>query len=73
MTTYELLNGGYKWVSRFETPLIRTRYWTGERWVKQVSRFHGTASGDSRIKKVGRGHRGAKEKKGSNINVYLAW
>ena len=36
------LCGGYKWVSRFETPSIRTR-WTGERWVEQVSRLHVTA------------------------------
>ena len=41
--TDELLCGGYKWVSRFEAPCICTR-WTGERWVEQVSRLHGTAS-----------------------------
>ena len=33
--TDELLCGEYKWVSRFETPCICTR-WTGERWVEQV-------------------------------------
>jgi len=36
------LCGGYKRVSRFETPCIQTR-WTGERWVEQVSRIHDTA------------------------------
>jgi len=41
--TDELLCGGYKWVSWFETPCSCTR-WTGERWVEQVSRLHGTAS-----------------------------
>jgi len=37
----ELLCGGYKWVSRFEVLCIPTR-WTGEGWVEQISRFHGT-------------------------------
>ena len=32
-----------KWVSRFEEPCNSTR-WTGERWVEQMSRLHGTAS-----------------------------
>ena len=41
--TDELLRGRCKWVSRFEAPCIRTR-WTGERWVEQMSRLHGTAS-----------------------------
>ena len=40
--TGELLCGGYKWVSRFEAQCIRTR-WTGESWVDQMSRLHGTA------------------------------
>jgi len=39
--TDELLCGGYKWVSPFDTPCIPTR-WTGERWV-EMSRLHGTA------------------------------
>ena len=39
---YEMLCGGYKWVSRFQAPCICTR-WTSERWVEQVSRLHGTA------------------------------
>jgi len=38
--TDEFLCGEHKWVSRFETPCIRTR-WTGERWVEQMSRLHG--------------------------------
>jgi len=41
--TDELLCGGYKWMSRFEAPCSCTR-WTGEHWVEQVSRIHGTAS-----------------------------
>jgi len=41
--TDELFCGGYKWVSRFEAPYICTR-WTGEHWVEQMSRLHGTAS-----------------------------
>ena len=41
--TDELLCGGYKWVSRFKALCSCTR-WTGERWVEQVSRLHGTAS-----------------------------
>jgi len=40
--TDELLCGGYKWVSTFEIPCIPAR-WTGERWVEQTSRLHGTA------------------------------
>ena len=40
--TDELLCGKYKWMSWFETSCIRT-WWTGERWVEQVSRLHGTA------------------------------
>jgi len=32
---------GTKWVSRFEMPCIPTR-WTGEHWVEQMSRLHGT-------------------------------
>jgi len=39
--TEELLCCGYKWVSRFETAWIPTR-WTGDYWVEQVSRRHGT-------------------------------
>ena len=35
------LCSGYKRVSRFETPCIRTR-WTGERWAEQVFKLHGT-------------------------------
>jgi len=38
----ELLCGGYKWVSWFEMPFIPT-CWTGECWVEQMSRLHGTA------------------------------
>jgi len=38
----ELLCGGYKWVSRFGKPCVRTR-WAGDRWVVQMSRLHGTA------------------------------
>ena len=38
--TDELLCGGYKWVSRFETPCIPTR-WAGKQWVEQMSRIHG--------------------------------
>ena len=41
--TDELLCGGYKWVSRLEAPCSCTR-WTGECWVEQVYRLHGTAS-----------------------------
>ena len=40
--TDELLCDWYKWMSRFEAPCICTR-WTGERWVEQLSRLHGTA------------------------------
>jgi len=40
--TDELLCGGYKWVSRFEMPCIPIRL-TGERWVEQMFRLHGTA------------------------------
>ena len=40
--TDEMLCGGYKWMFRFEAPCFRTR-WTGERWVEQMSRLHGTA------------------------------
>jgi len=40
--TDELLCGGYKWVSRFDASCICTQ-WTGERWVEQMSRLHGTA------------------------------
>ena len=32
-----------KWMSRSEAPCVCTR-WTGECWVEQVSRLHGTAS-----------------------------
>jgi len=39
--TDEMLCGVYKRASRFEPPCICTR-WTGERWVEQVSRLHGT-------------------------------
>ena len=42
----EMLCGGYKRVSRFGTLCICTR-WTNERWVEQMSRFHGTRAGDS--------------------------
>jgi len=37
----ELLRSGYKWVSRFAMSCIPT-LWTGERWVEQMSRLHGT-------------------------------
>ena len=40
--TDELLCGRYKWVSRFEVLYICT-WWTGERWVEQMFRLHGTA------------------------------
>jgi len=40
--TDDLLCGGNKWVSHFEAPCSCTR-WTGEHWVEQVSRLHGTA------------------------------
>jgi len=41
--TDELLCGGncVQWVSRFENPCIHTR-WTGETWVEQMFRRHGT-------------------------------
>jgi len=39
--TDELLCGRYQWVSQFEMPCVPTR-WTGERWVEQMSRLHGT-------------------------------
>jgi len=34
------LSGGNKWVSRLELLCIAT-WWTGERWVEQMSRLHG--------------------------------
>jgi len=39
--TDKLLCGWYKWVSRFEAPCIPT-WWTGKRWVEQLSRIHST-------------------------------
>ena len=52
----------------------RTSFFVNLQSAKFCEAFSEEASGDSRIKKLGGGHCGAKEKsRGGNINVSPAW